>query len=113
MLKNNIISVIIVASPKCPPKPERHWWQKKICYQIWTKSYKDSNEDGVGDLNGIREKLPLMSTTLRMSAIWLVPLLRSKNGNGYDVLDFKAIDPAIGTLEDFEKLVEAVHGHGM
>lgn len=48
---------IVIGSPSCPPKPVRHWWQKKLSYQIFTKSFRDSNGDGIGDFNGVVEKL--------------------------------------------------------
>lgn len=104
---------IVLMSPKCPPKPDRHWWQKKICYQIWTRSFKDSNADGIGDFNGISEKVSVLDTALRTSAIWPVPLLKSARGGGYDVTDYKNVDPALGTMADFENLINTVHKHDM
>jgi len=111
-LKNVFISAIVVISPKCPPKPDREWWQKKVCYQIWTRSFKDSNNDGIGDLKGISEKLPQLSTSLRLSAIWPIPLLHSQSGSGYDVINHKAIDPVLGSMENFEELIKNVHAYG-
>uniref|UniRef100_A0A915HN53 alpha-glucosidase n=1 Tax=Romanomermis culicivorax TaxID=13658 RepID=A0A915HN53_ROMCU len=99
---------IVISSPKCPPKPQLKWWQKKTCYQLWTRSYKDSNGDGVGDLAGLTEQLKFIGA-FKASAIWPTPILKSKSASGYDVLDHRTVDPALGTIDDFKNLVETAH----
>src|SRR5699024_4972772 len=80
-------------------------WKTKVIYQIYPKSFKDSNHDGLGDLNGIISKIDYLSN-LGINMIWLTPIFKSPNkDNGYDVADYLEIDPAFGTLEEFEKLV--------
>lgn len=80
-------------------------WKTKVIYQIYPKSFKDSNHDGLGDLNGIISKIDYLSN-LGINMIWLTPIFKSPNkDNGYDVADYLEIDPVFGTLEEFEKLV--------
>ncbi|MBF0843286.1 alpha,alpha-phosphotrehalase, partial [Streptococcus danieliae] len=76
----------------------------KVVYQIYPKSFKDSNGDGFGDLSGILEKLPYLKK-LGVDILWLNPFYVSpQNDNGYDIADYRAIDPRFGTMEDFEEL---------
>lgn len=89
------------------------WWQKGIIYQIYPRSFKDSNGDGVGDLNGIREKLPYLKW-LGVDAVWLSPIYPSPMADfGYDISDYTGIDPVFGTLEDFDALLAEAHGLGL
>ena len=84
---------------------EKHWWQEVVVYQIYPRSFKDSNGDGIGDLRGIIEKLDYLQT-LGIGAIWLSPVYKSPNDdNGYDISDYYAIDPLFGTMEDMEELI--------
>ncbi|MGG3495812.1 alpha,alpha-phosphotrehalase [Peribacillus simplex] len=81
-------------------------FKKSIIYQIYPKSFKDSNGDGIGDINGVIEKLDYLNI-LGVDYIWLTPFYRSpQNDNGYDVADYTSIDPAFGTMDDFERLVK-------
>lgn len=93
-----------------PPKLE--WWQTETIYQIYVKSFFDSNGDGVGDLRGIIAKLDYIES-LGTKSIWLNPIYPSggKDG-GYDVTSFVDIDPVYGTMKDFDELVENVHKRG-
>lgn len=85
------------------------WWEKGIIYQIYPRSFCDSNGDGVGDLRGIASKLDYVKW-LGADAIWLSPVYKSPFADfGYDVADYCAIDPLFGTMEDFEHLVEEMH----
>jgi glycosidase len=89
------------------------WWQKEIVYQIYPRSYKDSNGDGVGDLAGIIEKLDHIES-LGVKVIWLSPIFPSPMADfGYDVSDYTGIHPLFGTMEDFDRLLEDVHKRGM
>lgn len=86
---------------------------KSIIYEIYPTSFYDSNGDGIGDLNGIRQKLPYVKD-LGVDIIWLNPIFKSpfKDG-GYDISDYYAIDKKFGTMRDFEKLVQEVHNYGL
>lgn len=80
-------------------------FNEKVVYQIYPKSYRDSNGDGIGDLKGIKEKLPYLHE-LGVDMIWLNPIYPSpQKDNGYDISDYVAIDPLFGTMEEFEELV--------
>ncbi|MBB6121983.1 glycoside hydrolase family 13 protein [Nocardiopsis algeriensis] len=92
---------------------ESHWWRDAAIYQIYVRSFADSNGDGEGDLNGIRERLPHLAE-LGADAIWLTPFYVSPLADGgYDVADYRDVDPRFGTLEDFDALLEAAHGLGL
>ena len=89
------------------------WWQNGIFYQIYPRSFQDSNADGVGDLAGIIERLPYLRG-LGIDAIWLSPMFPSPMADfGYDISDYTAIDPLFGAVEDFDALVEAAHAAGL
>ena len=85
---------------------EKDWWKGKVAYQIYPKSFKDSNGDGVGDLKGITEKLDYLQR-LGIDILWLSPIYKSPFiDQGYDISDYCAIDPIFGTMEDMEELIE-------
>ncbi len=89
------------------------WWQGAVVYQIYPRSFLDTNGDGVGDLKGIERKLDYVAS-LGADAIWLSPIYPSPNRDfGYDVSDYCAIAPEMGTMEDFDQLVKEVHARGM
>lgn len=91
----------------------RQWWKEAVIYQIYPKSFQDSNGDGVGDLAGIRARLDMLST-LGVDALWLTPFFASPDvDNGYDISDYRAVGPQYGTLADLEDLLEAAHRLGM
>lgn len=88
-------------------------WGKRIIYQIYPRSFKDSNGDGIGDLNGIAEKLDYLKD-LGIDAIWLSPVYKSPMHDfGYDISDYYDIDPIFGTLTDFDNLIKKAHGLGI
>jgi alpha-glucosidase len=85
------------------------WWRNGIFYQIYPRSFQDSNGDGVGDIKGIIERLPYVSA-LGVDAIWLSPIFPSPMADfGYDISDYVGIDPLFGTKADFDALVSAAH----
>ncbi|HES5871402.1 TPA: alpha,alpha-phosphotrehalase, partial [Streptococcus pyogenes] len=85
--------------------------KKKVVYQIYPKSYKDTTGNGVGDLRGIIDKLPYLQE-LGIDMIWLNPFYPSpQRDNGYDVSDYTAVNPDFGTMADFEDLVKAAKEH--
>ena len=89
------------------------WWKKSVVYQVYPKSFKDSNGDGIGDLNGLKEKLPYLEK-LGIDVIWLNPIFQSPQvDNGYDISDYRQIEPTLGTMEDFDELLSEAHKHGI
>ncbi|MEX2255677.1 MAG: alpha-amylase family glycosyl hydrolase, partial [Acidimicrobiia bacterium] len=91
----------------------RPWWRSAAFYQIYVRSFQDSNGDGVGDLPGIRSRL-LYLETLGVDALWLTPFYPSPQADhGYDVADYTDVDPQFGTLEDFDALVADAHELGI
>lgn len=95
------------------PVATSRWWQTGIIYQIYPRSFQDESGDGVGDLNGIRRRLPYLAE-LGVDAVWLSPIFPSPMADfGYDVSDYTGIDPAFGTLDEFDALLEAAHRHGL
>lgn len=89
------------------------WWRGGVIYQIYPRSYKDSNGDGIGDLQGITEKLDYIAS-LNVDAIWLSPFFTSPMKDfGYDVADYCDVDPMFGTLADFKSLVDRAHSLGL
>jgi alpha-glucosidase len=90
-----------------------HWWQTGVIYQIYPRSFQDTNGDGVGDLKGIAARLPYL-VELGVDAIWLSPVFTSPMADfGYDISDYTGIDPLFGTLADFDALVERAHALGL
>ena len=104
-----------------PPVPELTDWQDgTVCYEIFVRSFMDSDGDGVGDLEGLIRKLDYVndgdaSTTHDLGAgcIWLMPISPSPSYHGYDVTDYYHVDPAYGTNDDFERLIEEAHRRGI
>lgn len=89
------------------------WWQSGVIYQIYPRSFHDANGDGVGDLRGIRDKLPYLQG-LGVDAIWISPIFPSPMADfGYDVADYIGVDPIFGTLHDFRELLAEAHGRGI
>lgn len=89
------------------------WWQRSVVYQIYPRSFMDSNGDGIGDIPGITKRLPYIRE-LGADVIWLSPVYQSPNDdNGYDISDYQAINPEFGTMEDFDEMLETAHGLGL
>ena len=92
---------------------KRAWWKEAVVYQIYPRSFADSNGDGIGDLNGITEHLDYLKR-LGVDVIWVSPVYASPNDdNGYDISDYRAIMPEFGTMEDFDRMLEGIHARGM
>ncbi len=96
------------------------WWKHAVFYEIFVRSFYDSNGDGIGDFNGITQKLdylndgdPNTTNDLGINAIWLMPIYPSPSYHGYDVTDYMTVNPDYGTLEDFENLVKEAHKRGI
>jgi len=91
----------------------RVWWKEAVVYQIYPRSFMDSDGDGIGDLNGITARLDYLSA-LGVDAIWICPIFKSPNDdNGYDISDFQDIMEEFGTMADFDRLLDEAHGRGI
>src|SRR5215813_11588561 len=89
------------------------WWQGAVVYQIYPRSFFDSNGDGIGDLPGVTAKLDYVAS-LGVDAVWLSPFFVSPMRDfGYDVADHCAVDPVFGTLDDFDRVVQRTHALGL
>ena len=89
------------------------WWQREVIYQIYPRSFQDTNGDGVGDLDGIRRRLDYLAW-LGVDGLWVSPIYPSPMADfGYDVADYCDIDPLFGTLAGFDRLVAEAHARGL
>ncbi len=109
-----LIATVLFAET-APPSQEKNlnlekkWWKQAVCYEIYVRSFKDSNGDGIGDLNGIAEELDYLKS-LGVDVIWITPFYPSPGVDmGYDVSDYKNVDPKFGTLKDFDRLIKKAH----
>jgi alpha-glucosidase len=95
------------------PPAVADWWQRAVFYEIYVRSFKDTNDDGIGDLNGITSKLEYLAD-LGIDAIWITPFYPSPQVDfGYDIRDYQNVDPQYGTLADFDRLVKEAHQRGI
>ncbi|MDV2884836.1 alpha-glucosidase [Alkalihalophilus pseudofirmus] len=92
---------------------DKKWWQKEVIYQIYPKSFYDSNNDGIGDIRGITEKLDYLET-LGITMVWICPIYQSPMAdNGYDISDYYQLNPEFGQMADLEELIEKAKGKGI
>ncbi|RNF38978.1 glycoside hydrolase family 13 protein [Planococcus salinus] len=92
---------------------KRTWWKEAVAYQVYPRSFKDSNGDGIGDINGVTDKLDYLKD-LGIDVIWICPMYKSPNDdNGYDISDYQDIMDEFGTMADFDRLLAEVHARGM
>ena len=92
---------------------KKAWWKESVVYQVYPRSFCDSNGDGIGDINGITSKLDYLQE-LGINVIWLSPVYQSPNDdNGYDISDYQAIMKEFGTMEDFDRMLEQAHERGI
>ena len=107
----NFLDPYVEPEPKVTVDPD--WWRGAVIYQIYPRSFQDSNGDGIGDLAGIIHRLPHVSE-LGVDAIWISPFFRSPMKDfGYDVSDYRDVDPMFGTLGDFDALIQRAHELGL
>jgi alpha-glucosidase len=94
-------------------RDDRPWWRRAVIYQIYPRSFQDSNGDGIGDLNGITERADYLAW-LGVNAVWISPIFPSPMADfGYDISDYTGIDPIFGTLADFDRMLAALHRRGI
>jgi alpha-glucosidase len=95
-------------------RPDLEWWKTAVVYQVYPRSFQDTTGNGIGDLNGVTERLPYLTDTLGVDAIWISPFYPSPMADfGYDVSDYTDVDPMFGTLDDFDRLLTEAHGRGL
>lgn len=95
------------------PAQENQWWRSAVAYQVYPRSFADSNGDGIGDIRGIIERLDHIAG-LGVDVVWLSPVYASpQDDNGYDISDYHDIDPQFGTLADLDELIAQLHRRGM
>lgn len=109
-----------IINPAVSTNYETYWWNDAVFYEIFVRSFYDSNNDGIGDFRGIIEKLDYLNdgdtstrTDLGVTALWLMPMMKSPSYHGYDVSDYYSTNPAYGTMADFEELVSKAHARGI
>lgn len=110
-----------VPSSRPTPAPKTlPWWRTAVFYEVFVRSFQDSNGDGVGDIQGLIQRLdylndgnPKTTQDLGVTALWLMPLFRSNSYHGYDVVDYRSIDPRYGTMQDFKRLLQEAHRRGI
>jgi alpha-amylase len=111
----------ITPAPTAAPFPlEAGWWDGAVCYQVFVRSFYDSDGDGIGDLQGLIQKLdyvndgdPASRSDLGANCIWLMPIMTAASYHGYDTIDYYTVDPAYGTNDDFKQLVAEAEARGI
>ena len=89
------------------------WWKRGVVYQVYPRSFQDTDGDGVGDLKGIRRRLGHLAG-LGVDGVWISPIFASPMADfGYDISDYRAIDPLFGSMDDFDALTAEAHGRGL
>ncbi len=107
------MSIVEVYPPQIQAEPAHEWWRGAVIYQVYPRSFQDSNGDGIGDLLGIVQRMPYIAS-LGVDAVWISPFFTSPMKDfGYDVADYRDVDPMFGTLADFDAIVKSAHEHGL
>lgn len=108
-----VLVPLLAFSWPIPKRTDLHWWQTGVIYQVYPRSFQDSNSDGIGDLKGIESKLDYLKW-LGITGIWISPFYKSPMADfGYDISDYRDVDPIFGTLKDFDDLIKAAHERGL
>src|SRR5271170_5725514 len=103
------VLLVVACQPKTNSSNEHNWWKEAIVYQIYPRSFKDNNGDGIGDLKGIISKLDYIQS-LHVDVVWLNPIYSSPNDdNGYDISDYRNIMKDFGSMADFDTLLTEMH----
>ncbi len=115
-----LLPVIGLAQDEPPAEDPYPWWNDRVWYEIFVRSFRDSNGDGVGDFQGLTDSLdylndgdPETTDDLGITGIWLMPISPSPSYHGYDVIDYRGINPEYGTMEDFQAFMAAAHERGI
>ncbi|MFM8424406.1 MAG: alpha-amylase family glycosyl hydrolase [Chloroflexota bacterium] len=103
---------VVDSTPPAAPPSKLDWWRTAVFYEIFVRSFYDTNGDGIGDFNGITAKLDYLEA-LGVNAIWLMPIHPSPSYHGYDVLDYYNVNPEYGTMDDFKNLINEAHKRDM
>jgi alpha-amylase len=103
-----LLSACVLTGPAPAPVSQAEWWQNAVFYEIFVRSFYDTDADGIGDFNGITEKLDYLQE-LGINAIWLMPIHPSPSYHGYDVLNYYNVNPEYGTMADFKRLLDEAH----
>ena len=102
------------AAGRQPADSDTAWWRRAVVYQVYPRSFADSDGDGIGDLPGMLSTASTTSPSLGVDVVWLSPFYPSpQDDNGYDISDYQDIDPMFGTLADFDELIAGLHERGM
>lgn len=112
LLLVSLLSACVLTGPEPAPVSESEWWKDAIFYEIFVRSFYDTNDDGVGDFNGVTAKLDYLQE-LGITAIWLMPVHPSPSYHGYDVINYYAVNHEYGTLDDFKHLLDEAHKRDM
>nr|CAD7398395.1 unnamed protein product [Timema cristinae] len=106
MAVNSISAVLLCLLAVICANMNQDWWRTSVIYQVYPRSFKDTDGDGVGDLKGIEEKLDYLMD-IGVNGVWLSPIFRSPMADfGYDIANFTDIDPIFGTMDDFDDLIK-------
>jgi oligo-1,6-glucosidase len=93
--------------------PQPAWWKEVVVYQVYPRSFKDTDGDGIGDLRGVTSRLDYIKS-LGVDVVWLNPVYQSPNDdNGYDISDYRAIMSQMGSMADFDAMLRGMHQHGL
>ena len=103
---------VLIPTSQPAPTPPLPWWRNAVFYEIFVRSFNDSNGDGIGDFNGITAKLDYLQN-LGVTGLWLMPIHPSPTYHGYDVINYFGVNPDYGSLEDFKHLLVEAHRRGM
>ena len=113
ILDREALAVQAMRQPEIPPMALRDWWRGAVIYEIYIRSFQDSDGDGIGDLRGVIARLDYIAA-LGVDAIWLSPFYPSPQKDfGYDITDMRGVDPCLGTMEDFLALLDGAHARGL
>ena len=103
-----LLSSCVLTGPEPAPVSEMEWWRHAVFYEIFVRSFYDTDNDGIGDFNGVTAKLDYLQD-LGVTAIWLMPIHPSPSYHGYDVINYYAVNLEYGSMEDFKRLLEEAH----
>src|SRR5947209_400572 len=107
------VLMLLASGAAIAQKGDIHWYDRAVIYEIYPRSFQDTNGDGIGDLNGVTSRLDYLKE-LGVNAIWITPFFPSPNADfGYDVSDYTNVAPEYGTLQDWDKLVSQAKGRGI